>query len=233
MDASILEEQKRYYDARAEEYDEWWERRGKYDLGPEGNREWEAGKAAVLRLMDALPWSGEILELAAGTGYWTAYFASRAERVHVVDASAPMISVNRRRLSRAGLDGRVSFEQADLFAWAPTRAYDGVFAGFWISHVPAGRLQGHFTSVAKALQPGGVFAFLEGHGGCLRSPKQGTSREGEDIERRTVNDGRTFRIVKREMDFHDLEPKLETAGFGVRFEKVPQANFLLTVATRR
>jgi len=34
----LLEEQKRYYDARTAEYDKWWERKGKYDLGPEGNR---------------------------------------------------------------------------------------------------------------------------------------------------------------------------------------------------
>ena len=30
---ALLGEQKAYYQARSSEYDEWWERRGRYDLG--------------------------------------------------------------------------------------------------------------------------------------------------------------------------------------------------------
>ena len=38
----ILQEQARYYEDRAPEYDDVWYRRGRYDLGPEGNREFLA-----------------------------------------------------------------------------------------------------------------------------------------------------------------------------------------------
>jgi hypothetical protein len=31
----LLAEQRAYYEARAPEYDEWWQRRGRFDLGPE------------------------------------------------------------------------------------------------------------------------------------------------------------------------------------------------------
>jgi hypothetical protein len=33
----LLEEQRRYYRARAGEYDDWWFRRGDYDRGPDEN----------------------------------------------------------------------------------------------------------------------------------------------------------------------------------------------------
>ena len=33
----VLGEMKRYYAERAPEYDDWWFRRGRYDLGEDGN----------------------------------------------------------------------------------------------------------------------------------------------------------------------------------------------------
>lgn len=217
----LLSEQRRYYDARAGEYDEWWERRGRYDLGPEGNAAWAAEVAAARRIMDGLPWGGEVLEFAAGTGYWTAYLAGRVRSVHVVDASEPMLALNRRRLAGAGLLQKVSYERADLFAWTPRGAYDAAFAGFWVSHVPAERLDGFFATVAAVLKPGGLFAFLEGAGRSLASPKQGTIRHGDDLETRKLNDGRTFRIVKRDSDPGDCAPRLRRAGLRPAFQTTP------------
>jgi hypothetical protein len=37
FDDRFLAGQQEYYRARAPEYDEWWERRGRYDHGPEAN----------------------------------------------------------------------------------------------------------------------------------------------------------------------------------------------------
>ena len=39
-DARLLDEQLVYYRERADEYDEWWERRGRYDRGLEANQRW-------------------------------------------------------------------------------------------------------------------------------------------------------------------------------------------------
>jgi hypothetical protein len=74
---TLLEEQLRYYRERAAEYDEWWERRGRYDHGQAANDRWRAEIAEVRRVFDALPLDGEVVELAAGTGYWTALLAAR------------------------------------------------------------------------------------------------------------------------------------------------------------
>ena len=39
---SILEEQISYYRARAPEYDEWFLRKGRYDVGADDNQRWHA-----------------------------------------------------------------------------------------------------------------------------------------------------------------------------------------------
>src|SRR5688572_25066717 len=58
----LLAEQRKYYDARAGEYDEWWERKGRYDLGPEGNAAWKAEADHVRRILEARGIVGDVLE---------------------------------------------------------------------------------------------------------------------------------------------------------------------------
>jgi hypothetical protein len=57
-DDGLLAEQRAYYRARAPEYDEWWQRRGRYDRGPDLAEEWDrqvAQVAAALETFDAEP----------------------------------------------------------------------------------------------------------------------------------------------------------------------------------
>src|SRR5262249_39151560 len=46
-DDELLAEQRRFYRARAPEYDDWWQRRGPYDHGDDDRREWDAQVATV------------------------------------------------------------------------------------------------------------------------------------------------------------------------------------------
>ena len=216
---ALLEEQQRYYDARANEYDEWWERRGRYDLGVDGNQGWRDEAERIRTILTELALDGDMLELAGGTGIWTEFLAQRAARVTVLDGSLPMLERNKRRQLAAGLLGKVEFQNIDLFQWKPTSMYDAIFAGFWISHVPVERLDTHFGVIASAVKPGGLFLILEGQADRSRSELQGTSRPGEDIEVRTLNDGSSHRIVKRELDPADLAARLTRAGFQPRIEK--------------
>lgn len=82
---TLLEEQKSYYEARAAEYDEWWERRGRYDLGAERNALWREEVRKGEAVFDMAPLRGHILEPAAGSGNWTLDLARRAEKVTVLD----------------------------------------------------------------------------------------------------------------------------------------------------
>lgn len=67
----LLEEQRRFYSARAPEYDDWWQRSARYDRGDEDRREWDAQVAMLDVALSSFGAIGDVLELAGGTGWWT------------------------------------------------------------------------------------------------------------------------------------------------------------------
>ncbi|HEV2733746.1 MAG TPA: class I SAM-dependent methyltransferase [Longimicrobiaceae bacterium] len=83
----LLREQVDFYRARAGEYDDWWERRGGYDHGPAWNARWRAEVPAARDALARFRPAGEVLELACGTGWWTAELARYADLVTALDAS--------------------------------------------------------------------------------------------------------------------------------------------------
>src|SRR5262245_61396075 len=130
----MLAGQLTYYSERADEYDEWYLRTGRYDRGPAFQQQWQAELAEVAQALAAFGPTGDVLELAAGTGHWTERLAQTAATLTALDGSPETLTVNARRTG-----GKVRYEVADLFEWQPNREYDVVFFGFWLSHVPPER----------------------------------------------------------------------------------------------
>lgn len=204
----VLREQQVYYSERAGEYDQWWLRVGRYDRGDEENGVWFAEQDAVREAFAALDFSGDVLEIAGGTGIWTEWLASRARQVTVLDGSLEMIAINSARIDAAGYRGKVSWQQVDLFEWQPQRQYDAVFMGYFLSHVPSERYDAFLGAIAASLRPGGVLAILDGRRDeRSSSPDQPPPPETTEVMTRRLNDGRTFAIVKR----YDDPPGLTTA----------------------
>jgi demethylmenaquinone methyltransferase/2-methoxy-6-polyprenyl-1,4-benzoquinol methylase len=227
-----LDEQRAYYAGRAPEYDEWWLRRGRYDRGEAENRRWFDEVAELQAIIDSAGFTGDVLELAAGTGNWTERLARQADRLTALDASDEMIALNRERLAKAGLLNRVTYERADLFTWQPERQYDGVFFGFWLSHVPSDRVEGFLARVADALQPAGKLALVDSRPDARStSPDQPLPPEGVELSSRRLNDGRTFEIVKRYDDPEQLAATLARHGLEVRVGVT--ANYFLHAVGRK
>ena len=122
----LLDEQLAYYRARAGEYDEWFERTGRYDRGPEHRSRWFAEVARVEASLAEQRPLGDVLELACGTGIWTRRIAPHADHVTAVDASREMLVLNQDRLRSE----RVEYIRADLFDWRPPRRFDTILFGF-------------------------------------------------------------------------------------------------------
>lgn len=218
VSSQTLQEMIAYYKARADEYDEWFYRRGRYDRGPELNARWFAEADEVFAAFDAQAMTGDVLELAAGTGIWTERLLRTASTITIVDASQEMIAINRARVASE----RVSYMQADLFAWTATRLYDAVCFGFWISHVPLERLDAFLGMVASALRPGGKVFFVDGR----REPTSTAAdhilpEQDNQIMTRKLNDGREFQIVKNFYDPAFLAAHCAAAGLTVDVRETP------------
>lgn len=181
-----LAEQREYYRHRAPEYDQWWQRQGQYSLDPQATRDWFADIDEVTAALDAFAPAGDVLEYAAGTGWWTQRLTRHARHVTAVDASTETLALNRQRTAATG---NVTYLQADIFSWAPPpAAFDTVFFAYWLSHVPEDRLAGFWRTVASALRPGGRVFLIDSYR---------HARLAGDRQQRRLNDGRTFEIVKR------------------------------------
>ena len=207
-DGSILKEQVSYYRARAGEYDEWHLRQGRYYRGEEHKRLWLAELEIVRSALERERPFGECLELACGTGLWTAQLARGAAGLTAIDASSETIAINRAKVGNA----KVRYVVADLFEWRPAEKYDFVFFGFWLSHIPASEFNRFWTMVRSALKPGGRAYFVDNlpdH----ESIWDHSQLDDSGIVERTLKDGRTFNIVKVFHDPDRLKQQLQDLGW--------------------
>lgn len=216
-----------YYQARAAEYDDWYLRRGRYVHGPAHDLAWQMELDAATAWLDGLPMEGEIVELAAGTGWWSALLATKG-RLHAYDAAPAPLDRARERLLAHGLRAHLHVRDA----WQPAdRTVDALFTGFWLSHVPRPRLA-DFLGVARGwLRPGGTYAAID----SLADPASGVTDRlpapGPDLSRRRLADGREFTIPKVHYLPGEIVAALEAAGFASVDVRTTGRFFLLARAT--
>ncbi len=222
IDATMLA----YYEARAPEYDDWYLRRGRYERGPIHDAAWNAELDAAGRWLDELPIRGEIVELAAGTGWWSPLLASKGE-LSLYDGTAAPLERARERLVAHQLRAHLHVRDA----WAePDRQVDAVFTGFWLSHVPRARLSEFLKIVRAWLKPGGTFAFID----SLPDEQSSATDHpapADDASVRHLNDGREFTIVKVYYEPGELDAALANACFVDARVTTTGRFFLMGVAT--
>ncbi len=208
----LLAEQARYYRRRAGEYDDWWFRRGRYDHGSDVNARWFADAAEAQAALTRFEPSGEILELACGTGLWTERLVAFADRLTAVDGSREMLDLCQSRVD----DPRVTRVHADLFSWEPDRAYDVCFFGFWLSHVPEERFGMFWEKLKQALVPGGRVFFVDSSRHDLASAvDHRLSEPGDPTMLRRLADGSEYRIVKHFYEPESLRRRLADLGWAI------------------
>ena len=213
-DDDLLDEQQRFYRARAPEYDQWWQRQGRYASGEEDTRDWRAQVARIDAALAAFGATGDVLELAGGTGWWTQRLAATADRLTVVDGAPETLELNRRRVDRAD----VEYIVADLFRWHAARTYDVVFFSFWLSHVPRPRFPAFWASVRASLAPGGRVFVIDNRED--QHPRAAAaSRDpyvvdyGPDLHLRRLEDGSEHRVVKVMYEPDELRSLLDAEGW--------------------
>jgi demethylmenaquinone methyltransferase/2-methoxy-6-polyprenyl-1,4-benzoquinol methylase len=221
----LLSEQRRYYRARAPEYDDWWFRRGRYHLDPASAEGWFADVAELEAALESFAPRGDVLELAAGTGNWTRHLARQADRLTAVDAVPEVLELNRSKVDATA----VEYVIADVFAWEPPRAFDVCFFAFWLSHVPSGRLETFGRLVGRALKSDGRVFLIDN--ASVGDPRHTVCASGE-VARRSLSGGGEFEIVKRFWKPAELERELAALGWQLRAGVTANGHFLFASGQR-
>jgi SAM-dependent methyltransferase len=218
-----------YYQARAPEYDDWYLRRGRYEHGPIHDAAWNAELDAAGRWLDGLPITGRVVELAAGTGWWSPLLASKATELSMYDAADAPLARARERLVAHNLRAHLHVRDA----WAPPEGEpaDALFAGFWLSHVDRTRTAAFLDIAASWLAPGGRIALID----SLPDPRSGAVDHpiaADDRSVRRLADGREFTIVKVYRSADEIAAVLRVAGFDA-VEVTTTGRFFVLATGRR
>jgi demethylmenaquinone methyltransferase/2-methoxy-6-polyprenyl-1,4-benzoquinol methylase len=217
MDDDLLDEQRAFYRARAPEYDEWWQRRGRYDRGEDETREWHHQVDIVDAALASFDAQGDVLELAGGTGWWTQRLADTAHHLTVVDASPEALAINHERVGRTDVD----YVVADVFGWRPEHSFDVVFFSFWLSHVPRRSFNVFWSLVRSCLAPDGRVFLIDNRTDPTPGPKRNDPyviEYGPDLQLRRLTDGSEYRVVKVMYEPDELQELLGAEGWHAQID---------------
>ncbi|QYA95778.1 class I SAM-dependent methyltransferase [Streptomyces anulatus] len=195
------ERQIAYYRDRAGEYDDTYSDR--------------MSMPRLAKALDALPVSGDVLELACGTGQWTRLLLPQARSLTALDAASEMLRRARDRMRGTA----TRFIEADIFEWEPDRQYDTVFFAFWLSHVPPIEMEPFWDLLRWALAPGGRVVFLD-DSSAKAEIEERVDEAPVPTVRRTLSDGSRHVAVKVLRDPADLTSQLDGLGWDAHVETI-------------
>jgi ribosomal protein S18 acetylase RimI-like enzyme len=208
-DEDLLAQQRRYYEVRAPVYEDFYFSREEHEREGAAAERWSTETGALEASLAELDATGDVLELACGTGLWTRFLAPRARRLVAVDASSAMLAQNRARVA----DARVEYVQADLFGWNTDSRFDLIAIGFFVSHVPPSRFEAFWTKLATWLKRDGCVWLADDVAGTYRPASDAPALGGPAHAHRRQLDGTDYTIVKRFFTPEALTRELAAIGW--------------------
>jgi SAM-dependent methyltransferase len=187
-----------YYADRAAEYDEVYRK-------PER----QLDLARLKQLLPALVAGKRVLEIAAGTGYWTQVLAATAADITATDVNAETIAIAAQRDYGPA---PVSLRTADAYQLDKVPGeFDLVFCGFWWSHIPRADIQRFLAGVRERTGAGTTLVLVDNrYVPGSSTPISQTNSDGDSYQQRQLADGREYEIIKnfpgREQVSADLAP---------------------------
>jgi SAM-dependent methyltransferase len=143
----------------------------------------------------------DVLEIAAGTGWWTAHGARDCASWLATDLNASTLDIARGKPLPPGKAGKVDFAIADAYDLArtlpPGRRFDAAFAGCWWSHVPLAALRPWLRSLHACLDSGARIVMLDNaYVQTSNLPITRRDAEGNSYQNRTLDDGSAHEVLK-------------------------------------
>ena len=162
------------------------------------NQDWiDKPSIFATQAVEFFPPHGKVLELGAGLGQDSRFFAEFGYEVIATDIEPTVLEIDKRKLS-PDIKGRVEFKQMDLrhhFEF-DDEEFDVVYAHLSLHYFSEMMTKQIFSEINRVLKKGGVLAFLTN---STKDPEYGTGNQIEkdffQIEQATK---RYFSIISAE-----------------------------------
>jgi ubiquinone/menaquinone biosynthesis C-methylase UbiE len=172
-----------YYRERAPSYDLFYQ-----------TSEWQDDLARLQNWVARRTAGRSVLEVAAGTGFWTAAAARRAKAIVATDYNAEPLAIAAKRR----LGAHVTLLSADAYA-LPTFdcAFEAGMAHLWWSHVDKRKELQFLSHFAARLQRGAELLMIDQRYSESHSmPAFRYDRAGNRYELRSLENGCVFEVIK-------------------------------------
>jgi predicted O-methyltransferase YrrM len=189
-----------YYAERAFEYDEVYRK-------PER----QADLARLKQLLPPLVAGKKVLEIAAGTGYWTQVLATTAAGITATDINAETTAIAAQRDYGPAL---VSLRTADAYQLDSVPGeFDLIFCGFWWSHIRRADIPRFLAGVRARTGPGTTLVLADNrYVPGSSTPISRTDEAGDTYQLRQLGDGREYEIVKNFPGREQVAADLDSAA---------------------
>lgn len=192
-----------YYATRADEYENIY-----------AKPERQADLANMREHIRTLLRNQRVLELACGTGYWTAQFADAAAFVHAIDINQHMLDVARSKNLPAD---KVEFALADAYHLPPQQGFTACFAGFWWSHVKREDQAAFLQRLRETMGKDTLLVLIDNtYVEGSNTPVARTDAEGNTYQIRKLGNGERYEVLKNFPTDSALRKKLASAVKDIR-----------------
>jgi 2-polyprenyl-3-methyl-5-hydroxy-6-metoxy-1,4-benzoquinol methylase len=174
----------RYYAERAQEYEKI------YSI-PERQHDIRKLKERVCDLLAG----HSLLEVACGTGYWTAVISQTAKSIVATDINQEVLHIARNKQLPSKM---VQFKQDDSFLLSSIQErFTAGFASFWWSHIRKSRLTQFLDAFHSKLLPGALVVFTDNiYVEGKYYPITRMDAEGNTYQERRLENGKTYEVLK-------------------------------------
>jgi SAM-dependent methyltransferase len=185
-----------YYRERAEEYDAFYR-------VPERRDDLAQLKAWLVEYVRGRT----VLEVAAGTGYWTEVAAAAASSIVATDYVSETLAVSKGRR----LGPRVAYIEADAFSIPDFASrFEVGMAHMWWSHIELQSRRKFVAHLGSRLRPRATLLMMDqNHVEGLCSPITGLDKKGNQLTLRKLQNGATYEIIKNFPSPEELRGCLE------------------------
>ncbi len=197
-----------YYDRWAPDYDEVY-------LRPER----QSDLLAVGSHLADLFAGKHVLEVAAGTGWWTSRLADTAASVTATDANRSTLDIAR---ARRAWPQSVKFVVADALQLQTIRGdFDAAFVGFFWSHVPLQEIGGFLEGLMLRLLPGSLMVFIDNRlvPGSVH-PVTRRDDQGNTYQQRQLKDGSSWEVLKNFPEPDEVRARLSRIGHSIELQQL-------------